>query len=223
MKGQDTLNPIPTTEHLKNNRDPQITKHFGKMSKRLIYFVFAISTIIVFTSITGCKKGENDPFLSLKSRRARISGEWKLKEGVVTYQSNFGGSPTNVTTTYTETTITTNGASVPYSETLTIGEDGTYTLSVTEDGVNVTVSGVWFFVGKIKDLGLKNKEAILLNGQEFSEVGYSETYSGLYEGEPLIIDQLKDNEVIFKGETSHDTGSGNYGSSSTYERTFEKQ
>jgi len=38
---------------------------------------------------TACKKGEDDPFLSLKSRDARLRGEWKL---VKAYALDFDGT-----------------------------------------------------------------------------------------------------------------------------------
>jgi hypothetical protein len=193
------------------------------MTKRLIYFTFAISVIIGGTAIASCKKGENDPFLSLRSRRARITGEWKLKEGVETSQSNFGGTQESETINYTETTITTNGTSVSYTETLSIKEDGTFSMAVTENGESFTISGNWFFAGKIKDLDLKNKEAIILSTQESNEIGVTQSISGLLKGEPLIIDRLANDELIFKSEFSHDTGLGLYGSSSTFEKTFVKQ
>lgn len=46
------------------------------------------NTIIILFSILltgigfyGCKKGPNDPFLSIHSRKARVAGEWKLTAG----------------------------------------------------------------------------------------------------------------------------------------------
>jgi hypothetical protein len=200
------------------------------MIKKLIYIAFTLTVIALVSSLTGCKKGDNDPFLSLRSRTARVTGEWKLKEGVVTYESNFGGSLTSETTVYTETTITTNGASDSYIETLTINKDGTYTMSIIEDGDDLTVSGVWFFAGKIKDLDLKNKESIILTPQEYSEPGGAVTinglhqFNGLHHSDALIIDRLANDELIFKGDYNHDTGAGlNFGSSSTYEKRYEKQ
>ena len=83
-----------------------------------------------------------------------------------------------------------NFGGVPSTETLTIEKDGAYEMSITENGVNSTVSGVWFFAGKIKDLDLKNKEAIIFNAQVYSEPGNSQTLNGLQTGEPLVINKL---------------------------------
>lgn len=192
------------------------------MSKKLYNLAFIAIAIIGLTTVSSCKKGENDPFLSLKSRKSRISGEWKLVEGTSTSTSTFGGITNSSTTTFTSTSYSESGGNTfAYTEKMTIVKDGTYEVQIMDDGDSFTVKGVWFFSGKIKDLDLKNKEAIVMVAQEFSEVGYVETYNGLYGGDVMIIDQLKNKEVIFKGGyTSSGTGFTN---SSTYERTFEKQ
>lgn len=210
------------TERLKNNKTTSNKSIDNKMTKKIIYFAFAFIAIVGVSTVTSCKKGENDPFISLKSRKARISGEWKLEKGTLTSTTVAGGIPSSSTTTYTGSTRTSNGNSDPYSETLTIDKDGTYEIAIVDDGYAYTTSGVWFFAGKVKDLDLKNKEAIVLNEQQYVEPGFSETYNGLYGGQVLMIDQLKNKEIVFKGEFSYNSGSG-YTSSSTYDRTFEKQ
>lgn len=192
------------------------------MTKKLIYFAFAVIAIVGVSTVTSCKKGENDPSLSLRSRKARITGEWKLAEGTYTNLNSSGGISTSSTTTYTGSTCSSNGNTYAYSETLTIDKDGTYEIAVVEDTDVYTISGVWFFAGKVKDLDLKKKEAVVFNTQQYIEPGFSETYSGLYGGEVLIIDQLKNKEIIFKGEHSY-IGSSGFSYSSTYDRTFEKQ
>lgn len=104
---------------------------------------------------------------------------------------------------------------------MTIEKDGTYEIEVISDGDFYTITGNWFFAGAIKDLDLKNKEAIVFSTQNYSEPGYSETYDGFYAGEVYIIDQLKNKELVFKGEYTT-TGSG-FTSTNKYERIFDKK
>lgn len=192
------------------------------MTKKNISFVLSMLIVLgVSTTFTGCKKGENDPFLSLKSRKARISGEWTLVSGSETSTYNSGGVASSSSTTYTETSYIANGTSYPYSEKMTIDKDGTYEIEVISDGDFYTITGNWFFAGAIKDLDLKNKEAIVFSTQNYSEPGYSETYNGFYAGEVYIIDQLKNKELVFKGEYTS-TGSG-FTSTNKYERIFDKK
>lgn len=44
--------------------------------------------ILLLTEFTSCKKGEEDPFLSLRSRKARLTGTWVLKEAQSTFVSS---------------------------------------------------------------------------------------------------------------------------------------
>lgn len=44
------------------------TNQIYYMKKRILTISLALIAIGGLTTITGCKKGENDPFLSLKSR-----------------------------------------------------------------------------------------------------------------------------------------------------------
>lgn len=192
------------------------------MTKKIISFVFSALVVVgLTTTFTGCKKGENDPFLSLKSRKARISGEWKLVSGSETSTYSSGGVSGSSSATYTETSYINNGTAYPYSETMTIDKDGTYKIEVTYDGDFYTITGNWFFAGAVKDLDLKNKEAVVFATGQYSEPGYSETYDGFLFGETYIIDQLKNKELVFKGEYSN-SGNG-YTSTDTYERIFEKK
>ena len=54
------------------------------------FIVFALLSV----TILACKKGENDPFLSLSSRKARLAGEWKLTKMDELNVSNNGTNTT---------------------------------------------------------------------------------------------------------------------------------
>jgi len=137
---------------------------------------------LVGGSFTSCKKGENDPFLSLKSRKGRITGEWNVSSGTTTI-TNSGSSSGSATRTYTSTTRTdvnaSNGASntdvFNYTQVLTIEKDGSFSMVVTDtktssggvaiDAANQTtntstISGIWQFLKKSKEGEYKNKEAV---------------------------------------------------------------
>jgi hypothetical protein len=191
------------------------------MSKKIFYFALIAIIIAGMSTVTSCKKGENDPFLSLRSRKARITGEWKLSQGTITSSFTSGSLSGSSTQIYTGSTCTSDGNTYSYSENLTIKKDGTYEVVIVDDGFVYTVKGLWFFAGKIKDLDIKNKEAVVFSEQQYNESGYSETYKGLYGGDVMIIDQLKNKEIIFKGSFSYAGASGSTGTD-TYDRTFEK-
>lgn len=192
------------------------------MKNRFLKVPFALIAVLVLTTITGCKKGENDPFLSLKSRKARISGEWKLSEGTVANTSSDNGTTDSQITTYTGTSASFDGDIVAYTETLTIDKDGTFEVKIVQDGDPYTVRGNWFFSGKSKDADLKKKEAIIFSETEYISTSGVSKYTGLYGDQLLMIDQLKNKEIIFKGKITYQSSNGSSGTY-TYDRTFEKQ
>lgn len=177
----------------------------------------ALAAVVLVSgaSFTACKKGENDPGISLKSRKGRFVGEWKVTAGVTKNTSGAG----TTTTTYTETgvTYTTGGGSSTstWSQTLTVEKDGTLTMveNETPQGGNTTTrttKGRWMFAGKNKDAELKNKEAVIITPIEevTTSGGASSTtsYTNPDFGMIWTIDQLKGDEMIVKYVTSTTSG-----------------
>jgi hypothetical protein len=150
--------------------------------KKLKTLLFVALTAAVIAP--SCKKGADDPFLSLRSRKARVAGEWKV-DAKVDERTTTLINP-SINTTATET-ITINGSSYTKvykdasgsdTQTGTVGEntytfdkDGTWSAvyelttvvvlgsvsPTTETTVNkIESSGIWNFLGKIGDA--KNKE-----------------------------------------------------------------
>lgn len=163
--------------------------------KKLI--ILSIGAIALITSISSCKKGENDPALSLKSRKARLAGEWTVtkEEGTSTSTDvNTGGGATvttvtNGTSTYdgtnysstsTSTTTSSMGGtpmtntstnSSVYTTNYTFEKDGTFKLETiySTSSTTETYEGTWAFLGKSKTIDLKNKEAVALTVLKYTE------------------------------------------------------
>ncbi|NVK65236.1 MAG: hypothetical protein HWE22_11655 [Flavobacteriales bacterium] len=192
------------------------------MKNTFLKMAFAAVAIIGITSVSSCKKGENDPFLSLRSRKARITGEWKLTKGTITQSQTSGGVTDSQVTTYTESTSSTGGFTSTYSETLTIEKDNTYEVVIVENGVSNTIRGNWYFSGKVKDADLKKKEAIVFSETQYISPSGTTQYTGLYADQILLMDQLKNKEVVFKGDITYSDSDGEAATYS-YDRTFEKQ
>lgn len=193
----------------------------------------AIATLALTAGLTtSCKKGENDPFLSLSTRKARITGEWKVSSSYSKNVSTGTSTVTNVnsydgttnTNTYTSGNIN-NTSTENYTIEMTINRDGSYSKITTNttDEEKYEESGVWTFAGKDKTSDYKKKEVVVFyprktvytdlsntsntSTQETSSVNYGDTY---------VIDQLKGKEIIFK---SNSTYTGNT-TSSTSESTM---
>ena len=186
-------------------------------------------------AMVSCKKGENDPFLSLRSRKARVAGEWTVTAFESKSMTVDNGSNSTLTTTATyngsaETsveTISVGGASTTettvssYTMSLDIDKDGTYELTQSGTDGTYTEKGTWLFVGKSKENELKNKEAIMLVTESESSTGYNTTYTGL-DGRIFVIDQLKNKEMSLTLESS---SNGSDGSTSSFSNklTFEQK
>lgn len=196
-----------------------------KFVKKTIVFALAVGSL---SSFYGCKKGENDPFFSFKTRKARITGEWILSEGTTTNKT-VGLSANPVDTLVTifvfdgTNKLFSSGSSLAYTETFDIRKDGTFELEVKE-GTNLKmIKGNWYFAGKSPDGDLKNKEAIVLSYTEVSNSNQNASASGLDATRILLIDRLKNKEVVFKGTTSAYQSNTGVTIINDYNKTFVKQ
>jgi hypothetical protein len=57
--------------------------------KKNISLLLLISILFGIISLSGCKKGPNDPFISLKSRKARVVGDWIIAKYKYETTTNF--------------------------------------------------------------------------------------------------------------------------------------
>lgn len=85
--------------------------------------ILLVITVSLF--INGCKKGDGDSFISLKSRKARLSGEWTIESWNFNLVSNVKNS-NSYTTTYTlfgTTTTSTSNSDYTRTENLDLKID----------------------------------------------------------------------------------------------------
>jgi hypothetical protein len=194
------------------------------MKKLIQTLALAAVVVVSGASFTACKKGENDPGLSLKSRKGRLTGEWKLTKGTETNTS--GGSTSTKNFDGTSLTQTAGGGSITgtFAYTLTIDKEGTYEYKMSETiggSTNIdTQKGRWSFLGKNKDGEIKNKEAIVLMETSYTSGTTSTTTSNPTSGAIWTIDQLKNKEMIVKGKETYTSGSTT--STFEYSYTFEQ-
>jgi len=116
--------------------------------KKLTKAVLAI--LVVASSITACKKGDDDPGMSLKSRKGRLSQECTVSEykSDITDVTTSNGTVTTTTTTNTKETYTGSAASKNMSQTVAGGgstttQTATYSGSVTAMDYTFDKDGTW--------------------------------------------------------------------------------
>ena len=164
------------------------------------------------TTLQSCKKGANDPFLSLKSRDSRITGTWVLKS--MDYSQTQSATSNSVTVTDVTTqsydgsllTEVQNGNTyaASYTSEMVINKDGTYTTMSTLDGDKSEDDGYWWWLND-----KKNKTRIAFDDDATS----------------YMIEQLKNKSLVLKYDYhSKNTNSNGDASETTTSSimTFEK-
>lgn len=169
--------------------------------------VLSLSMAIVLIAVlfSSCKKGENDPFLSLKSRTSRLSREWKMSSADMTTTYTTSSYTSTTTTSFDGTTITqtsvytvggsssSNTTTYTFSNEVEFAKDGTFTETIIDDGDSETNSGIWSWVYGNEDIDLKNKEAIVLtytSGDGYTLSGVSLDPDMIYVFEKLSSSEL---------------------------------
>ena len=135
------------------------------MRKIIILSTFLLTASFSFIS---CRKGAEDPFISLRSRQNRLVGEWKLvniegKKITSTNRTSGGSVSVVITTNYADSVKTvlddiTNKDSV-YFETLNIKDDGSFSDTIKSRHIKATsleyssvrvVSNNWYWLDSKK-------------------------------------------------------------------------
>jgi opacity protein-like surface antigen len=162
-------------------------------------FPLAVLLMLVMPS---CKKGENDPAISLHTRKGRVAGEWKVTSGKGTSQY----TPVNGTSTttkwsmtrdsYTTTdqwgTATTQPRTIEYK----FERDGTFTITDTENSEVTTIKGRWNFNDGTGDV--KAKSQLVMFYTEVADNSGTSVWSG-YKGTFVYdIDELRNKKMAWK-------------------------
>ncbi|MBI4931037.1 MAG: hypothetical protein HY841_09765 [Bacteroidetes bacterium] len=195
--------------------------------KKTILILSAL--ILTGTGFYGCKKGANDPTISLHSRKGRLVNDWTLSAGT---ETNISGTTTDLIT-WSGTSVTETYTSGGTSST-SIGT-GSYTMSILKDGTwksdqsitwtgtptfisKITSTGTWNWTGKVGEL--KNKSQVVFKTLTETDLFGSSTDTYSYTGDsgPTAIwniDELKSKELIVIWEGTKLTTSGGTSTSSS--------
>lgn len=191
--------------------------------------------LILALSFGACKKGENDPFLSLKTRKGRLSGNWKVT--FADYSHN------DSTWTYDGSNLIkkVNGNEIykiKVSHEYEFTRGGEYTINKTinypENHFKPNTppikalyfeTGKWNFTGgsgdtKTKSQLLMQAERIERRIEGLSEVD-AEVYNNPLYGKVLDLDMLKNKEMRWKYDYTANTPKSTIIETGTWE--FEKQ
>jgi hypothetical protein len=171
-------------------------------------FKFATLAILSLAFLAACKKGENDPFMSLRTRNARITGTWKLTKQETTETNAFSGMSEVYSSSFDGTNLTTTepggSTTISYSHSIEINKDGTYNMTRVEGGTSYQSNGNWWW------LNSKKKKV---------RIAFDDDWGSFY------IDRLKNKELVLTVDESYSTSDS--GGNSSYTNTgkfeFEKE
>jgi hypothetical protein len=168
--------------------------------------VLTFALMLGTTTFQSCKKGENDPFLSLKTRDARITGTWELESMTSRSVDSYLGTGGEYYSEYTSTladgqmtstsTGSASGLGYSYSSEMTIKKDGTLIISETSEDDKSTTTASWYWMNDTK-----KKTRINLNGD-------------------FEVDRLTNKELILKTDDIHADSNENGSSTSSYSSTM---
>jgi hypothetical protein len=147
-----------------------------KTTKKLI-IALSVAALVAPT-LESCKKGENDPGLSLRSRKARVAGEWKVSK--MDLKSSSKGSTIQTNTSFSGVTTTTNSS---YTDDVTISFDGTNfkhteKYSNTNNNVTTTSDTTYTGTGEIKFTFEKDGTFTKSETRKYTRTNVTTPYTG---------------------------------------------
>lgn len=187
----------------------------------LLLYAFIFLTPFILTE---CKKGPDDPKISLRTRKARLCGNWNLKSGKSTFRiaqkglapydldvEQMNGSTATVWDDFYWATY-----QIQYSLHLEIKKDGSFTLNERYSSSVIDASGTWNFAGGGKN---KNKEEVVFiidhvnNGSTTKHLFNKQCTEFTYELVQLRHDKLVmniSNDILINSNGDEIKFSGNF-------------
>ncbi len=163
--------------------------------KKLTLSVLALATVASFTA---CKKGENDPTLSLKSRKVRLAGEWTVAAEMTdktTITTNTSGATTSTSNT------TSDGATFTekYSQTGSFAYSTVTNGTVTSSTYSIKKDGTWSSKEVIKENSSTTTTSAGTSPVQSLNIVTTTEKSGTWQftGKNKGIDEKKKESVIF--------------------------
>jgi hypothetical protein len=169
------------------------------MKRALIVIIAALFVLMDLS----CKKGEDDPVISLRTRKQRITGKWSLEKGNASLTIfNPGSSPEvrNFSFSAGKGLLDISGVQVTYYFTymlnLEFGKKGEFKLLENFNGKSLNADGTWNFTGKIVE-DQKNKEEVFFKLKTVSSSSTDDhLFNCLVTNFAYKIKELRNNKLV---------------------------
>lgn len=126
-----------------------------------------IAIVGILLAMASCKKGEEDPAVTFRTRKARLAGEWRLKSGraaattgIYNETYTFGNSKMTINVTSPNYPVVYTGA---YLLNLTISKDGTFTMNEVFAARQLKAEGTWNFNSGVGEAKKKQKAIFFIS------------------------------------------------------------
>jgi hypothetical protein len=180
-------------------------------SKRLLTILLLAILLPTVLFVSCLKAGEDDPFISLRSRKARIAGEWKVTKAyyktsydrlpqissqTINFENgNFTFSKYERDFTLQESRIDTSGK---YEWNFEFSRSGSYMSVLTVNGAKREVLGSWEFA---------SRDSISMVSSEFKpDLGfYNELKTFFYQGK-YYVKELRHDKIVLFADNDFSTG-----------------
>lgn len=193
------------------------------MSFKKLLSLVLLSTLLLI----GCKKGENDPFLSLRTRKSRVVGDWHISSGNSELSATEAGKRP-----YTERyiikaddikVIASYYAGPPitlaYALTVSFKKEGTVDVYEKIGTSECHATGTWDFssgVGK----GKSKTNLVLRISDISSGTIYNSLFCGFRTAGVYHIRELRDKKMVLEMTDQLNTDAAGYGTSIYSSFTF---
>jgi hypothetical protein len=183
--------------------------------------IAVVLVLSVCTILPGCRKADNDPFISLRSRKARLCGEWKVTSGSGTStEIAWSGSSTTATWTFDGSQHSTkdqfgNVTTVPRTIEYSFSKEGTFTMKETDNGTTYSIEGRWDFNGGEGEA--KSKTEVVLFYTKVTEGGTTSIYTGYTPMHLFKLTELRSKKMVFE---FHDNITYYWGDKSNYSESW---
>ena len=172
------------------------------MKKESLFLLLFSSLTILLDSCL--KKGEDDPFLSIHSRKARVVGNWKVTDYFYrstdtdssgsTFEYTFHATGTHYGLQYVAPGAAYTGDGDDFRMKWTFDKDGTYTETASAGGDDDSFDGIWNFNGGIGDQKAKTKISLFEQNATYSS-GHIYGHQGNYVGDTYDIIELRNKKM----------------------------
>ena len=192
--------------------------------KKIIIVVLCAFT---FSCPTSClKKGEDDPAISFRTRKNRLTGNWKIKSGtdILTggYNPTTGNHVNKITTIYSEDSYqrssdegnSTNVISGALTYNMEFKKDGEFTATIFYENLTTnTLKGTWNFTDNIGGHNKKDQIVINFTSRSYIPAGPNSVEGGgLFGGNQsdltYHIKELRNTKIVLVSEYSSTDNNG---------------